>query len=76
LLRSVQGSTIDAWMRVLAAARPELTKTQARVLVHCATALVVDVGRLVHYEDTADNSAYPQACVRKLMEASLFGIAG
>jgi AcrR family transcriptional regulator len=76
LLRSVQRTTIDAWMRLLAAARPKLTKTQARVLVHAAMALVVDVGRLVHYDDPADNSAYPQACVRKLMEAMLFGTDG
>lgn len=76
LLRSVQRATIDAWMRLLAAARPSLTKTRARVLVHAAMALVVDVGRLVHYEHRGDNSAYPQACVRKLMEATLFGSAG
>jgi AcrR family transcriptional regulator len=76
LLRSVQRTTIDAWMRLLAAARPKLTKTQARVLVHAAMALVVDVGRLVHYEDAADNAAYPQACVRKLMQATLFGTDG
>jgi AcrR family transcriptional regulator len=76
LLRSVQRSTIDAWMRLLAAARPSLTKTQARFLVHAAVALAVDVGRLVHYDDPADNSAYPQACVRKLMEATVFGRDG
>jgi AcrR family transcriptional regulator len=76
LLRSVQRSTIDAWMRLLAAARPALTETQARVLVHAAMALVVDVGRLVHYENSADNSAYSQACVRKLMEATVFGTGG
>ena len=51
LLRSVQRSTIDAWMRLLTAARPALTPTQARFLVHAAMALVVDVGRLVYYED-------------------------
>jgi hypothetical protein len=34
---------------------------------------VVDVGRLVHYEYPADNSAYSQACVRKLMEVTVFG---
>jgi AcrR family transcriptional regulator len=73
LLRSVQRSTIDSWMRLLTSARPALTSTQARILVHAAMALVVDVGRLVHYENPADNSAYPQACVRKLMEATVFG---
>jgi AcrR family transcriptional regulator len=73
LLRSVQRTTIDSWMRLLASARPELTPTQARILVHAAMALVVDVGRLVQYEHPADNSAYPQACVRKLMEVTVFG---
>ncbi len=76
LLRSVQRSTIDSWMRLLTSARPELTRTQARILVHGATALVVDVGRLVHYEHPADNSAYPQACVRKLMGVTVFGRGG
>lgn len=77
LLRSVQRSTIDSWMRLLTSARPVLTATQARFLVHAAMALVVDVGRLVHYDvsgrEPAGNSGYPQACVRKLMQATLFG---
>lgn len=74
LLRSVQRSTIDSWMRLLTSARPALTATQARFLVHAAMALVVDVGRLVHYDlPGEDSSAYPQACVRKFMEATLFG---
>jgi len=74
-LRSVQRTTIDSWMRLLTSARPALTSTQARILVHASMALVVDVGRLVQYEHPADNSAYPQACVRKLMEATVFGSA-
>src|SRR3984893_1647091 len=73
LLRSVQRSTIGAWMHLLTPARPTLTPPQARILARGATARVVDVGRLVYYEHPADNSAYPQACVRKLMEATLFG---
>ncbi len=73
LLRSVQRTTIDSWMRLLTSARPAVTSTQARILVHAAMALVVDVGRLVQYEHPADNSAYPQACVRKLMEVTVFG---
>ena len=75
LLRGVQRSTIDGWMRLLTSARPELTPTEARILVHAAMALVVDVGRLVHYEHP-DDSAYPQACVRKLMEVTVFGSGG
>jgi AcrR family transcriptional regulator len=73
LLRGVQRSTIDGWMRLLTSARPTLSPAQARILVHAAMALVVDVGRLGHYEHPVDNSAYPQACVRKLMEVTLFG---
>lgn len=72
LLRDVQRTTIDSWTRLLEAARPALTAAQARFLVHAAMAQVVDVGRLVRYEES-DNSAYPQACVRKLMQATLFG---
>lgn len=79
-LRNAQRSTIDSWVRLLLAARPERTATQARFLVHAAMGLVVDVGRLVHYDrpetDPADpaeaDHAYPQACVRALMRAVLF----
>ncbi|MEZ0382687.1 TetR/AcrR family transcriptional regulator [Mycobacterium sp. pW045] len=79
-LRNVQRSTIDSWVRLLAAVRPELTATHARFLVHAAMGLVVDIGRLVHYDRPATDSAgspaanrgYPQACVRTLMHAVLF----
>ncbi|BBX14083.1 MULTISPECIES: TetR/AcrR family transcriptional regulator [Mycobacteriaceae] len=79
-LRNVQRSTIDSWVRLLAAVRPELTATHARFLVHAAMGLVVDIGRLVRYDrpetDSAGspgaNRAYPQACVRTLMHAVLF----
>jgi type VI protein secretion system component VasF len=60
-------------MRLLTSARPALSAAQARFLIHAAMALVVDVGRLVHYEAPAEDSAYPQACVRKLMEVTVFG---
>lgn len=75
-LRNVQRSTIDSWVRLLVAARPELTATHARFLVHAAMGLVVDVGRLVRYDRTdpaGEPTAYPQACVRSLMHAVLFG---
>ena len=78
LLRNVQRSTIDSWVRLLTAARPSLAPIQARLLVHSALALVVDLGRMVSYQRTAqaaDESAYTQACVRKLMELTLFGQA-
>jgi AcrR family transcriptional regulator len=67
LLRNVQKSTIDSWVRLATSARPALTGAQARFRVHAAMALVVDIGRLVRYE----NSAHSQACVRQLMELTL-----
>ena len=70
LLRNVQRSTIDSWVRLLTAARPSLTPMQARFLVHAAMALVIDLGRMVNYQD---ESGYVQTCVRKLMEVTLFG---
>jgi AcrR family transcriptional regulator len=76
LLRNVQRSTIDSWVRLLTAARPVLEPIQARLLVHAALALVVDLGRMVGFQRSAgagDESAYTQACVRKLMELTLFG---
>ena len=69
LLRNVQKSTIDSWVRLATSAWPELTRGQARFRVHAAMALVVDVGRLVRY----DGSAHSQACVRRLMELTLLG---
>jgi AcrR family transcriptional regulator len=76
LLHNVQLSTIDSWVRLLTAARPSLTRAQAGFLVHAAMALVVDLGRMGSAEISADQSAYTQACVRKLMEVTLFGQAG
>jgi hypothetical protein len=35
-----------------------------------AMALVIDLGRMVNYQD---ESGYVQACVRNLMEVTLFG---
>ncbi|WP_205878204.1 TetR/AcrR family transcriptional regulator [Mycobacterium camsae] len=66
LLRNVQLSTVDSWVRLLTAARSALPPAQARLLVQAAMALVVDLGRM-------GESAYLQACVRKLMEVTLFG---
>jgi AcrR family transcriptional regulator len=71
ILRNVQRSTIESWAKLLVAARPRWTPAQARFVVHAAMALVVDLGRLVHY----DNSAQSLACVRQLMALALLGPA-
>ncbi|MCV7178552.1 TetR family transcriptional regulator, partial [Mycolicibacterium sphagni] len=67
MLRNVQRSTIDSWARLLISARPDLSEGQARFTVHAAMALVVDLGRLVAYQD----SAQVQAVVRRLMHVTL-----
>jgi hypothetical protein len=58
-----------SWVEQLIEVRPTLPARQARFLVHAAMALVVDVGRLVHYDDSAQS----RSCVRALMELTLFG---
>ncbi|UVO12928.1 TetR/AcrR family transcriptional regulator [Mycobacterium sp. SVM_VP21] len=76
LLRNVQRSTIDSWVGLLRSVRPELTATAARFLVHAAMGLVVDLGRLVHYDrpdPSTPHMAYEQACLRTLMHTVLFG---
>ncbi len=69
ILRSIQRSTVESWVRLLVAVRPELTTGQARFAVHAGFALVVDLGRLVQY----DNSEESRACVRRMMEVTLLG---
>lgn len=69
MLRNIQRSTVAAWVRLLVAARPELTVAQARFAVHAALALVVDLGRLVQY----DNSEESRANVRRMMEVTVLG---
>ena len=69
ILRNIQRSTVAAWVRLLVAARPELTPTAARFAVHAALALVVDIGRLVQYDNTEES----RACVRRMMEVTVLG---
>lgn len=68
LLRNVQSGTVGFWVRLVAECRPDLSCAGVRFRVHAAMALVVDMGRLVHY----DGSAHHQACVRRLMGVTLF----
>jgi AcrR family transcriptional regulator len=69
ILRNMQRATVEAWVRLLVEVRPELTPGRARFAVHAAFGLVVDLGRLVQY----DNTEAARACVRRLMEVTLFG---
>lgn len=69
VLRHIQRSTVDSWSGLLRSVRPEISRGQAGFAVHAAFALVVDLGRLVHY----DNTEHAQASVRHLMEVTLLG---
>jgi AcrR family transcriptional regulator len=67
VLIDVQRATINTWVELLCAARPGIPAAQARFAVHAAMALVIDVGRLVGYDD----SARVQAGVCRLMRQTL-----
>ncbi|MEH3132000.1 MAG: helix-turn-helix domain containing protein [Mycolicibacterium neoaurum] len=69
VLRNIQRATVDEWARLLSEARPEFGHAQACFAVLAAFGLVVDLGRLVHYEDTK----YARASVRLMMEHTLLG---
>ena len=67
VLTDVQRATIGTWVELLCAARPDMDRAHARFAVHAAMALVIDVGRLVGYDD----SARVQAGVCRLMMQTL-----
>ncbi|HEX2285605.1 MAG TPA: TetR/AcrR family transcriptional regulator [Mycobacterium sp.] len=69
ILRSMQRSTVEQWVELVVAVRPEWTPGQARFAVHAAMSLVIDLGRLMRYE----NSAQSRATVRRLLDLTLLG---
>ncbi|MGV9409006.1 TetR/AcrR family transcriptional regulator [Nocardia sp. NPDC003693] len=69
LLRNIQRLNVEEWAKLLVAVRPQLTPQEARLLVHTALALVVDLGRRY---GSADPSC-SRARVAHLMGAILFG---
>ncbi len=69
ILRNMQRSTVEAWVELVVAARPEWTPGQARFAVHAAMSLVIDLGRLMGYE----RSAHSYATVTRLLDLTLLG---
>jgi AcrR family transcriptional regulator len=69
ILRNLQRATVESWVRLVVAIRPDWTVGQARFAVHAAMALVIDVGRLVGY----DSSAAARATVGRLLDLTLLG---
>ncbi len=68
-LRNTQRLNVEEWALLLGEARPDLSVAECHFLVHAALSLVLDVGRVMHFESTAAN----EARVRQLMLATLFG---
>ncbi|QLL08237.1 TetR/AcrR family transcriptional regulator [Mycobacterium vicinigordonae] len=51
-LRSIQHATVEAWVQQVHLATPEIPTDEARFAVHAAFSMVVDLGRLMQYENT------------------------
>ncbi len=69
ILRNLQRATVESWVRLVVAIRSDWTLGQARFAVHAAMALVVDVGRLVHYDDSVQS----RVTVGRLLDLTLLG---
>ncbi len=69
ILRNLQRATVESWVRLVTAIRSDWTVGQARFAVHAGMALVIDVGRLVHY----DNTAASRVMVGGLLDLTLLG---
>ncbi|WP_372494184.1 MULTISPECIES: TetR/AcrR family transcriptional regulator [Nocardia] len=70
VLRNIQRLIVAEWVKLLVRVRPELSEAQARILVHAAFGLVVDLGRAFD-----DDRICPQDKVIRLLEVTLFGAA-
>lgn len=69
VLRNTQRLNVEEWSGLLREVRTELSVVECRFLVHAALSLVLDVGRVMHFERIPAN----EARVRALMLATLLG---
>ena len=69
ILRNLQRSTVESWVKLVVSVRPEWTPGQARFAVHAAMSLVIDLGRLMRYRNSAQN----RATVERLLDLTLLG---
>ncbi|WP_040870079.1 TetR/AcrR family transcriptional regulator [Nocardia exalbida] len=68
VLRNIQRLNVEEWAKLLVGVRPELSAAEARLLVHAAFALVVDLGERF---GSTDPACSPRRVIR-LMQAILF----
>jgi AcrR family transcriptional regulator len=69
ILRDLQRSAVESWVNLVMPVRPQWTAGQARYAVHAAVALVIDLGRLMGYQ----NSAQARAVVAAVVDLTLLG---
>lgn len=69
ILRNMQRATVEAWVELVTAVRQEWTPGQARFAVHASMSLVIDLGRLMQYQ----RSAQSVATVKRLLDLTLLG---
>jgi AcrR family transcriptional regulator len=69
ILRNMQRATVEAWVELVTAVRPEWTPGQARFAVHASMSLVIDLGRLMQYQRTAQSVS----TVKRLLDLTLLG---
>ncbi len=72
ILRNLQRANVESWVDLVVSVRPDWTPGQARFAVHAAMSLVIDLGRLMRYE----NSAPTRAVVERLLDLTLLGRYG
>ncbi|MDH6198049.1 AcrR family transcriptional regulator [Mycobacterium frederiksbergense] len=69
ILRDLQRAAVESWVEVVMPLRPDWSAGQARFAVHAAMALVIDLGRLMNYQ----NSEQARAVVAGLLDLTLLG---
>ncbi|OBG17607.1 TetR family transcriptional regulator [Mycolicibacterium celeriflavum] len=69
ILRNMQRSTVESWLELVVAVRPEWTPGQARFAVHAGMSLVIDMGRLMRYANTPQN----REILQRLLDVTLVG---
>ncbi|BDT89270.1 TetR/AcrR family transcriptional regulator [Nocardia cyriacigeorgica] len=67
VLRNIQRLNVEEWAKLLMAVRPELAAAAARVLVHAALAMVVDLGQRFGSVDPACSRRRVAALMRQVL---------
>jgi AcrR family transcriptional regulator len=69
ILRNLQRANVESWVDLVVSVRPDWTSGHARFAGQAAMSLVIDLGRLMGYE----NSAASRAVVERLVDLTLLG---